>query len=64
MPFALGGFIDHNKNETMDTRTQEELLAVWDAARLTGTAADESGKHAGMFLLEAEPGAVPGMKLR
>ncbi|NDG59027.1 MAG: methionine--tRNA ligase, partial [Betaproteobacteria bacterium] len=28
------------------------------------TAADESGKHAGMFLLEAEPGAVPGMKLR
>ncbi|MFM7112411.1 MAG: beta strand repeat-containing protein, partial [Planctomycetota bacterium] len=37
-----GGFIDNNINETTDTRTQDELVAVWEAARLTGTAADES----------------------
>jgi methionyl-tRNA synthetase len=28
------------------------------------SAADESGQVSGMFLLEAEPGAVPGMKIR
>lgn len=28
------------------------------------TAADESGRQAGMFLLEAESGATPGMKIR
>jgi methionyl-tRNA synthetase len=28
------------------------------------SAADESGQVSGMFLLEAEPGAAPGMKIR
>ncbi|MFN5330701.1 MAG: beta strand repeat-containing protein, partial [Planctomycetota bacterium] len=37
-----GGFIDNNKTETYDTRTKDELLAVWTAARLTGSAANES----------------------
>ena len=39
---AGGDLIDNNRNETRDVRTEEELLALWDAAALQGTSAEDS----------------------
>ena len=39
---AGGDLIDNNRNETRDTRTEEQLLSIWSAAALQGSAADAS----------------------
>lgn len=39
---AAGDLIDNNRNETRDTRTEEQLLSIWNAAALQGTAAAAS----------------------
>ncbi len=39
---TAGDLIDNNRNETRDVRTEEELLALWNAAALQGTDAQTS----------------------
>ncbi|WP_439114113.1 leukotoxin LktA family filamentous adhesin, partial [Hydrogenophaga sp.] len=39
---AAGDLIDNNRNETRDVRTEEELLALWNAASLQGDSAEVS----------------------
>lgn len=39
---AGGDLIDNNRNETRDVRTEAELLALWDAAALQGSSAEDS----------------------
>ncbi len=39
---TAGDLIDNNRNETRDVRTEEELLALWNAAALQGSSAEAS----------------------
>jgi len=39
---TAGDLIDNNRNESRDVRTEQELLALWNAAALQGTGAQNS----------------------
>ncbi|HUU83030.1 MAG TPA: hypothetical protein VM243_05950, partial [Phycisphaerae bacterium] len=41
---ADGSLLDHNTQQERDTRTETELLGLWNDARLTGDAADQSAE--------------------